>query len=1142
MRRLLLLLFIIFMPTIKISAAEGDSLSTKSLLSSGTWVKIRVEKPGVYQLSHSSLRSMGFSTPDRVKLYGLNVEVVPETGLFGDEGDLQELPLYRMSDKLLFYARGTTQWTLQTSKGVTSFTHFNNPYSKYKYYLLTEGDSPMDFPTYSYETGSDAHETTDFPDYSLIESDGYSFMNSGRTFFESYDYQSGNSRNYNLDLPGLSDRGRVRLDVQFCAAGTTASELEVSLNDTVIGSITIPKLGNYDHGILRSGSFSVNEGVKTKNTVKLVHSRLSGIPGHLDYIRATYDRKLQLDGDYLLFRPDTDGDVVFKVSGASDGTVVWRVSRDGEVESVKGSVSSGVLSVPFTSESEDFTWMDEELVALNPSSTFPSPSVVGKIANQDLRSLSNLDLVIVVPANGKYVSQAQRLADAHTTYDSLRSVVLTIDKVYNEFSGGTPDATALRLFMKMLYDKASDESNRPKNLLLFGDGVWDNRMVTGALQSKSPDDYLLCYESDNSLSKTESYVLEEYYGLVDDNIRNIANGIPRIGVGRLPVSSTHQAKGVVDKLIAYISNKEVGSWKNLLCFICDDGNNNLHMDDGETVINSLKPYTSDFRIRRIYTDTYERETTATGSHYPNAKADIDKVMLDGALVMDYTGHGAPGQLAHEQLMVNKDFTTWSSTRLPLWFTAACDVAPFDMNKDNIGESAILNIGGCAMGFIGTTRTVYSNPNRQMNIQFMKNVLSIDANGNQLTIGEALAKAKGDLTLMGSSTINRIMYVLLGDPAIKLAIPFYNIVIDEINGKSTADGESESVYAGELVTVKGHIETRGGEPDDNFNGWIYPTILDNEELVTCLNNSKGETNGNDANIEPFQFYSRTKTLYSVVDSVKNGSFTFRFPVPLDNNYSGENGQISLYATNSDHSHEANGGNTQFKIAGTSDSISTDTIGPAITPIYLNTDQFKSGDIVNETPLLMAYLSDKDGINMTGSGIGHDIEAMIDNDESTTYSLNSYFTTTPGDYSSGKVEFSLPTLPDGHHTLTIRAYDILNNPSTGTIDFYVNTGAKPKIFSLDINTPTSDNVLFTISNDRPQTNLTISLQIYDVSGRLIYRTSETQFSPTTSYTFNWNMNENESHLVPGVYIVKAGISTANGPIATETKKFVIVRKKP
>ena len=1118
----------------------GDRYATNSLLSSGKWVKISVDGAGVYQISHSSLRSMGFSKPDNVKLYGLNMEVLPENGLENLDDDMVEIPLYRTGDKVLFYARGLTRWTLTSqSSSKPQFSHFNNPYSNKKYYLLTEGSDPKEFSTFSYDVSSGSTTVTTFPDHTLIESDAYSFLNSGRMFFESYDYQNGNSKNYTLPLPGLQPGTDVNIEVQFCAAGSTTSTLDVSMNGIDVGTLSFGKLGSYDYGRLDRRSFTVSENATESNTINLTHKRASGVSGHLDYIQASYIRSLTMSGNELLFKPIQNGALHFQISGADENTVVWRISRGTVAEGVSGTYSDGVLTIDFESDDSSIGWKEEELVALNPTANFPSPIVIGEVANQDLHSLGNIDLVIVVPTSGRLTGQAQRLADAHLTYDSLRCVVVRADEIYNEFSGGTPDATAIRRFMKMLYDNGTSTLNRPKNLLLFGDGVWDNRMVTTGLKSFNPDDYLLCYESDNSLSHTSSYVLEEYYALVDDNASSdVLFAYPRLGVGRIPVVRSTEAKEVVDKLIGYISNREVGSWKNTLCFICDDGNNNIHMQDGEAVISEIEKVSSDYMIKRIYLDTYQRETSATGSRYPGVEQDIDKQMQDGALVINYTGHGGHGGMTHELTLQRSDFEEWNSPRLPLWVTAACDIAPFDMNAENCAEAALLNPQGAAMGFVGTARTVYSGPNRDINKQYMKYVLSVDDYDRQYTIGEALSLSKCALIPLRSNEINRAHFVLLGDPAITLASPRYKVVLDQINGKSTDNIDLEGVYAGETVTVSGHIEDRKGLKADNFHGYVYPTILDNIEEVVCNNNSYGETNGNEDE-EPYRFNARIRTLYTVIDSVSGGEFTFKFPITLDNNYSGKVGEINLYAATDDHSIESHGTNEQFFIQGTSPSLSTDTIGPEITPIYLNTSDFQNGDVVNETPYLVAHLHDNDGINMTGSGIGHDIVAMIDNNENTTYSLNSYFTPTVSDYTSGTVAFSIPELSDGPHTLTLRAFDILNNPATSTIEFYVNNGEKPKIFSLTVNSPVTGQALFTIENDRPQTDLSVGIYVYDIGGRLVYQTSETHFSSSSTYTFTWNLNESGSHLVPGIYIVKAGISTSDGPQATEAEKFIVVR---
>lgn len=1140
-------IFLLCLTVVAMGRAQTDAdqrYTRNSVLSQGKWVKIRVDQAGVYQITTSALRSMGFSNPDNVRLYGLNLELLPENAIENIDDDLVEMPLYRTDNKVLFYGRGTTRWTMNRATATTAlFTHTNNPYSKSICYFLTERtDSvPKSFEKFAYEVDSTATLLERFPEHALIESDEFGFLNSGRMFFEGYDYANGNSRSYTLRLPGNVGEGAdTRIAVQFGTAGSTTSTLNVSFNDSTLGNISFNKLGDYEYGKVEARTYVLNANLDEANTIRLTHNRAAGVAGHLDYIRASYMRSLDMTGhNELLFRPYSNGSVRFRMKGGKSETVFWHINRASEIEEVAATydATTGSWTIPFTSSRATSTeWRNEELLAVNPSATFPTPDVVGKIANQNLHALDSLDYVIVVPTNGRLLQQAQRLADAHTLRDSMRCAVVRADYIYNEFSSGTPDATAIRRFMKMLYDRSNGGRHAIRNLCLFGDGVWDNRMVTSGMLRKDPDDYLLCYESENSVSHTKSYVLEDYYGLVDDNATtSVLSGRPRIGVGRIPTTSSSEARDVVNKLITYINNEQVGAWKNTIAVLCDDGNDNIHMQAGDSIIHDVSALYPDYKIRRIYWDTYARETSTTGASYPSTAKDIDKQVQDGALIFNYTGHGAAYCLSHEQVLRTENFANWTNQRLPLWITAACDVAPFDMNMENIAEVAILNPKGCAMGILSTARTVYADPNLQLNLRFMKYVLASDANGRRYTIGEALALSKSELVGTSSSSENRAHFVLLGDPAIKLATPTYKVEIDRIN-EVYAEGTPVSVSAGTTVEVEGHIVDEDGNLADQFQGAIYPTVMDNVELVTCKNNPLDETNGNKSRT-PYSFYDRLRTLYACADSVTNGRFSFAFPIPLDNNYSGAEGLISLYAANNERNIEANGHFENFLISGTSETLSTDTLGPDIT-VYLNSEHFSAGDVVNETPLLIAYLSDNDGINMTGSGVGHDISVVIDNKEALTYSLNSYFSPTMGSYKSGSVMFPIPELEEGHHTLTVRAFDVLNNPSAVTTDFYVNVGKTPEIFDLLVSSSVRDQAEFTIVNDRPQTNISVDLDVFDIMGRRVWHTSEQAFSTSTSYTFSWNLNESDSHLTPGIYIVRAGLSTSDGPKATTAKKFVVV----
>ena len=1016
----------------------AERYASHSLLSSGRWVKIRIGESGVYQLTKSQLSKMGFADPAKVKLYGYGLPVLPEADLQDLSDDLTEIPLWRRDDgTLLFYGSGVISWQMKSTE---KFTHFNNPYSNYNYYFLTEGDSPKGFTKEAAVSGGQV--TSAFPDHVLTESDGFSFINSGRQFFEAYDFAGKNTKTYKLSMPGYAG-GAVTVDFRFVAAGSSASNVSVSANGTRLGTVTFRKLNEYEYGIAQEKTYTWTGAKGTNDSITVQHTGASGVSGHLDYIRLSYMRNLAMTGGSLLFRPSADGVLAYQLTGAAANTRVWRVTIPADMTEITGSLADATYS--FSASSDD--WRKEQFVAVNIDAEFPEPQYMGAIENQDLHSLSSIDYVIVVPANGKLTAQAQRLADAHTQKEGLRCVVVRADQIYNEFSSGTPDITAYRRFLKMLYDRASTDADAPKNICLFGDGVWDNRMVTSGMAKSDPDDYLLCYESDNSISHTDSYVMEEYIALLDDGEgARIGCEKPDCGVGRITVTTVSEAQQVVDKLIGYINNVQVGAWKNTICMMADDANSNIHMSDAEAVTKQINSACPDINIRKIYWDSYQREQTATGNSYPGAVSAVNSQMQDGALVMNYTGHGAYYCLSHEQVMKRSDFAEWSSPRLPLWVHAACDVSPFDMNTENIGETALLNKSGAAMGLVTTTRTVYSSQNRVINLQFMKYVLAEDSKGRQYTIGEALQHAKaaivGDSKVGGRDSLNKMHFVLLGDPAIRLASPTYKIVVDTFNGSPVSQSsENRTIGAGAVVTLAGHIEDEDGSEANGFSGLISPTVYDNLETVECRNNA-GE------DVTPFIYTSREKKLYSGTDSVMGGRFSISFPVPLDINYSDESGLVSLYAVSGDHTIEANGRYEDFILGGTDSGLSKDTIGPELT-ITLNGRDMILGVVntIGPTNDFFGLVADSDGVNTTGNGIGHDITLMIDNDPTMTYNLNQYFEYDVGSWSSGSVSYTLPTLETGYHTILFRAWDILNNQSTVVVNVeVVEDGDKVDIYDL------------------------------------------------------------------------------------------------
>ena len=759
------------------------------------------------------------------------------------------------------------------------------------------------------------------------------------------------------------------------------------------------------------------------------------------------------------------------------------------------------------------------------------------VANQDLRATPPTDYIIVVPASGALTAQAERLAEAHRQRDGMSVQVVTADKIYNEFSSGTRDATAIRRFLKMLYDRATNDNEMPRYLLLFGDGAWDNRMLSDNWKGSSPDDYLPCFESVESFSATRSYVMEDYYGLLDDSEgHDLQRDKPDIGVGRFPVTSVQQAREMVDKTIAYMNNTAAGAWKNTILMLGDDGDNNQHMKDAEFVARMLEGRYPKYMYKRIYWDTYPMEVTATGNSYPAVHKRILELLDEGALMVNYSGHGSADVLSHELVVDKGDMAALTSPRLPLWVTASCDISPFDNTTVSFGENAFLNPKGGAIALFTTTRTVFSSYNRRINYLFSKYVFDRDASGRPLRLGDAVRLAKTEIVTTDESSLqdtseNKLHYILLGDPALRLACMDYEVVVDRLDGKAVSKDEPVTLSAGAVVTAEGHIEDLTGNTASTFTGTVHPTVLDNRETVYGRNNNGSAS-------ELFSYTERTSVLFSGSDSVRSGTFRFTFRVPMDINYSGESGELNVYAINDVKNAEAQGYTEAFLLGGTHEGLANDSTGPSIT-LYLNSPSFVPGDKVNETPLLVATLEDADGINTVGGGIGHDIVAVIDGSAALTYKLNNYFTSDFGDYTRGTLAYSLPALPTGRHTLMLRAWDMMNNSSATNVAFEVVEGLTPVLTDVTVtDSPATTTTTFVVTHDRPESLVTFRLEVFDFSGRILWSNEETTATSSNLYTCEWDLtNASGTPLSTGVYLYRVTASSQSGSSTSQSRKLVI-----
>ena len=786
----------------------------------------------------------------------------------------------------------------------------------------------------------------------------------------------------------------------------------------------------------------------------------------------------------------------------------------------------------------------------NLSGSHPAATYVKNIANQDLHADGQADLVIIIPASRTLLKQAQRLKEFHESHDGMRVNIVAADQLYNEFSSGTPDANAYRRYLRMLQDRAATEADMPKYLLLFGDCVWDNRMLTADCKRFDPDDYLLVYESENSFSETVCYAGDSWMGILAEGAGSDARReLQDVGVGRFPVTTVAEAKIMVDKTINYSKNQNGGAWQNTIMFMGDDGNDNIHMKDVDSVANSVGRDYPNFLIKKVMWDAYTRESSATGNTYPEVSKIIRQQQANGALVMDYGGHGSATLISHESVLGLSDFSESRTSNLPLWVTAACDIMPFDGVTETIGESAVLNEKGGAVAFYGTARTVFTSANKYINHAFMKRVLSLQ-DGKPIALGEAHRLAQNDVMLGTNryptptredpnktspeqdNSENHLQYSLLGDPALSLNLPTAQVVVDEIDGVAVGSGTMPTVKAGSVIKMKGHVAGVEG-----FNGVVTATVRDTQEEITCkLNN----TSGDGAEVA-FKYLDRTKTLYHGSDSIRNGQFELTFAVPKDINYADGQGMINLYALNTDKTIRANGSCDQFIVGGSAEA-KNDSVGPSIY-CYLNSPSFVDGGNVNSTPYFVAEIKDKDGINAAGSGIGHDLQLVIDGDMAKTYTLNNNFSYDFGTYTSGSTFYSIPELEEGPHRLQFRAWDIQNNSSTAVLHFNVVKGLRPQLFNIGVtNNPARTSTTFIISHDRMESNMDVVIELFDAAGRQIWRHAESGVSATGNYTVDWDLSVDGGRpLQTGVYLYRVKVSSEGSSYVSKTKKLIVISNR-
>ena len=1127
--------------------AQSDRYTGISKLNSGYWVKIRISESGIYQISYADLRAWGFVDPAKVKLYGYGGAMLPEDFQKPYIDDLPEVPVMRYGERMIFYAQGVVKWTA----GSSSFTHERNPYSQYGYYFLSENDDqPRTMETVAANESTSATTVNVFNDYALHEQELINLGRTGRKFYgEDFIYEQ--IRTFTFDIPGITETP-VSMQIDFVVkalaanSNTIAGKIKIKHNDVALSESSQDRvyaiLNNSQEATYASGrsTSSTKTWVRDPNNPDRITIQFEGSQAstaRLDFIRLNMERDLKIYDGIVAFRNLKARNTLLKyavnISGSSDPRI-WDITDLQNPVSIESSLHDGCLW--FVPQSVGL----KEYVAFDAARTFPSPEYVGIVSNQNLHGYSRADLVIIVPP--EFYSQAERLGKFHESEDDMSYLIVYPEQIYNEFSSGTPDATAYRRFMKMFYDRAEgNEDLRPRYLLLFGDGTYDNRLITSEWQGyKYP--FLLTFQSESSLDERTSYVTDDYFGfLKDTDGANLLADKQDISIGRFPVRTLAEATVAVDKVIEYGQNKNFGVWKNNLCFVADDGNNSDHMELADELCDKIESKYPEFFPYKVYLDAYTRVSSASGGTYPDAKKRMFDLLDDGLLFINFCGHGSSTSWTAEKILEMSDIRKLYLKRLPLWITATCDFSRFDDKSNSGGEELFLNSKGGGIALFTTTRVVYMEKNAILNKMLIENIFERDTDGSRYRLGDVMRVAKKAVAEYVNSDgvrpyerdLNKLNFILLGDPALRLAYPEYKMVITEINGDPIDEtSDLQTLKARSWVKMKGEVRDHTtGEKKEDFNGLVYPRLYDSKKEIT--------TNGFESDV-PFTFYERANMLYSGKDSVRNGEFEFEFKMPVELNYSSETGLLNLYGYD-EQGREAQGSNEQFVVGDMDNDVEADTEGPIIHSMYLNSETFSYGDKVNEEPVFIADVEDESGINISGIGIGHNMTVTIDHSSAQEYIVNNYFDPVVGEFGRGTVMYQLPSLPAGSHTLTFKVWDTEGNSTEKTTSFVVVPGMKPQIFDLyPQKNPVSEYAEFYLKHDRPNMNIQLRLSIYNLMGTELWTYSDDGLSDMwTSQPIVWNLTDKAGRRVaPGVYLYRAYISTEGSKEATKTKKIIVV----
>ena len=1122
------------------SAAKTTDVAN-SVLAQGTWYKIGITKTGFYKLDYNFISAMGVNpanvNPANIRIVGNGGHMLSEDNAVTRPSDLIENAIlvnsggstFGTGDNVIFYGVGPQEWDKDSVN--QRFYHQNNFYTDTAYYFISFDQGAGLRISQQGAMAAGNVNVTDFNYYDAHELDLVSPAGVGKYWYgEEFAQQLSNAtQTFSFDM-GVTVPS-VYCKVYF--AGTcdaSGSNFTASVNGTNLGPASplgvTPASSEYVMalnliaGTVTCNAQQINVGV-TYNAADA-----SGL-GYLYYIELNARRGLTMTGDQLNFRDWQSvgaGNIAnYQLQGANGSTTVWDVTNP-QVPQIMNGVLTG-SNYTFTQDAS----MLHEFAAMNSSNLY-APKYIAKVANQNLHSTGPVDLIIVTYPD--FEQQAKQLADYHRNHDNMRVVVATTDEVYNEFSSGAQDVSAIRDFARMFYKRAGTDSTKmPSYLLLFGSASYDykNRLAAN-------DNFVPVYESWQSLDNISGFSTDDFFGFLDDN-ENINNtSMPNaldIGIGRLPARSQDDATALVNKIISYTNPATLGPWRLATLFVAEANDGaGQHLDNADTMAYAVDA-TANYLYNedKAYIDATVTVSTPAGARCPNINAAIDNDVYKGVFLLNYNGHGNTQVWAIERVLTEDDYNSWNNTNaLPFMVTATCDFGQFDHPQFvSAAEQMVLRVGGGVICALTTTAAVYADFNVFVNQQYLQSQFARNANHKWNSFGDAVRISK-NITYVFCTNADELAnfrkFVLLGDPALTPDFPQYNIVLDSVNDGTTLQ-RSDTVKALGAYEMYGSVHDNNGNILTDFNGLLSVSFFDKPTIVTTISGTNEK------------FKLQNNIIYKGRVSVTNGIFKFTFIAPKDINYYYGTGKVSTYAENGIT--DAAGADTSITVGGLSDHPVLSS-APPIVKAYIGDSLFLNGGITGANTSLFVSLFDSTGINVSGTNVGHDLTAVLDGNVEVPYILNDYYETAPNTYQYGSVSFPINGLADGAHTITVKAWDVNDNVGEGSVNFIVVDGQVMDIQNLmNYPNPFSSSTNFVFEHNHPDEQLDVKINIYNTSGGLVKRIQQS-FTPTGSRSneISWDgTDDNGARLPSGVYVYRLNISTDKGFQSSAYQKLVIVR---